>query len=201
MSTKLSQEQKTIQRQIATQQTIRLMQLVELPYASLEQEILKEVDENPALEAYHEDDDERMESSEVSSSEYDENGDPLDLSQSRLSDEDIFKEEYYRDADLDDYHSAIDGLMEVYENGNLPKRIALENKLKDLQGKTIVLIVPDHADKEHIGQHWRDFIRKSALSIELSVSTVSEYLGNILPPGIQRNYCTRCLFFHDCYFR
>lgn len=104
MPTKLSQEQKTVQRQIATQQTIRLMQLVELPYASLEQEIQKEVDENPALEAYLDDVDERVDALEENPSpEYDENGDPLDLSQQQLSDEEIFKEDYYRDDDLDDY--------------------------------------------------------------------------------------------------
>ena len=106
MPTNLTQEQKTVQRQIATQQTIRLMQLVELPYASLEQEIQKEVDENPALEAYHDDADDRMDvQEEVDAAEYDENGDPLDLSQNRLSDDDIFKEDYYRDDDLDDYPS------------------------------------------------------------------------------------------------
>lgn len=105
MPTNLTQEQKTIQRQIATQQTIRLMQLVELPYASLEQEIQKEVDENPALEAYHEGEDDHIENQEDLAAEYDENGDPLDLSQSQLSDEDIFKEDYYRDDDLDDYPS------------------------------------------------------------------------------------------------
>ena len=44
MSQSLTQEQKAIQRQIATQQTIRLMQLVELPYISLEQEIHREVE-------------------------------------------------------------------------------------------------------------------------------------------------------------
>ena len=104
MSTKLSQQQKTVQRQIATQQTIRLMQLVELPYASLEQEIQKEVDENPALEAYFDDVDERVDALEENPSpEYDENGDPLDLSQQQLSEEEIFKEDYYRDDDLDDY--------------------------------------------------------------------------------------------------
>ena len=104
MPTKLSQEQKTVQRQIATQQTIRLMQLVELPYASLEQEIQKEVDENPALESYIDDVDERVDALEENPSpEYDENGDPLDLSQQQLSDEEIFKEDYYRDDDMDDY--------------------------------------------------------------------------------------------------
>ncbi len=103
MSSSLTQEQKAVQRQIATQQTIRLMQLVELPYASLEQEILKEVDENPALETFQEED--TMEESfadDTNAAEYDENGDPLDLSESSLSDDDIFKEDYYRDDDLED---------------------------------------------------------------------------------------------------
>ena len=106
MPTKLTQQQKTVQRQIATQQTIRLMQLVELPYASLEQEIQKEVDENPALESYREDADDHADAFEdAPTSEYDENGDPLDLSQGQLPEEEIFKEDYYRDDDLDDYPS------------------------------------------------------------------------------------------------
>ena len=106
MPTKLSQEQKAVQRQIATQQTIRLMQLVELPYNSLEQEILKEVDENPALEAYRDDDDPNVEPMEEGDMpEYDENGDPLELSNEPLSEDEIFKEDYYRDDDLDDYPS------------------------------------------------------------------------------------------------
>lgn len=167
MSTKLSQEQKTIQRQIATQQTIRLMQLVELPYASLEQEILKEVDENPALEAYHEDDDERMESSEVSSSEYDENGDPLDLSQSRLSDEDIFKEEYYRDADLDDY----------------PSERELENRIQRINAPEL----PDMSDRVGVfhyslQEQWQ--LQLGEMNMTERQSTIAHYLvGNLDDDG------------------
>ncbi len=82
MSQSLTQEQKAIQRQIATQQTIRLMQLVELPYISLEQEIHREVDENPALEVYSDDVDDRHQDREDDYSdpaEYDDNGNPLEL--------------------------------------------------------------------------------------------------------------------------
>ena len=94
MPTNLSQEQKAVQRQIATQQTIRLMQLVELPYNSLEQEILKEVDENPALEAYRDDEDPNVEPVEEGDMpEYDENGDPLELTNEPLSEDEIFKED------------------------------------------------------------------------------------------------------------
>jgi len=106
MSQSLNQEQKAIQRQIATQQTIRLMQLVELPYASLEQEIRREVDENPALETYTDDnDDRRMDSAEEypDTAEYDENGNPLELSGDHMPDEEMFKDDYYRDDD--DYPS------------------------------------------------------------------------------------------------
>lgn len=106
MSTILTQEQKAVQRQIATQQTIRLMQLVELPYTSLEQEILKEVDENPALETYSDDEDERRDVMEESSpAEFDDNGDPLELSDKPLPEDEIFKEDYYRDDDIEDYPS------------------------------------------------------------------------------------------------
>lgn len=106
MSTILTQEQKAVQRQIATQQTIRLMQLVELPYTSLEQEILKEVDENPALEAYSDEEDEHRDVAEDNApSEFDENGDPLELSDKLLPEDEIFKEDYYRDDDIDDYPS------------------------------------------------------------------------------------------------
>ena len=106
MSQSLTQEQKAIQRQIATQQTIRLMQLVELPYISLEQEIHREVDENPALEVYSDDVDERHQDREDDYSdpaEYDDNGNPLELSGDQLPDDEIFKEDYYRDDDMDDY--------------------------------------------------------------------------------------------------
>ena len=108
MSQSLKQEQKALQRQIATQQTIRLMQLVELPYVSLEQEIRREVDENPALETYSEEGDDRSQDREEESSdsaEYDDNGNPLELSGEQLPEDEIFKEEYYRDDDVDDFPS------------------------------------------------------------------------------------------------
>ena len=106
MATSLSQEQKQVQRQIATQQTIRLMQLVELPYTSLEQEIRKEVDENPALEVFNDEEEERTANvEETPLPEYDESGVPLELSDKPLPEDEIFKEDYYRDDDMDDYPS------------------------------------------------------------------------------------------------
>ena len=84
--------------------TLQLMHLVELPYASLEQEIRNAVDENPALEIY--DDDSVAESEpreDTPREEYDDNGDPFELSNEQLPDDEIFKEDYYRDnEDYDD---------------------------------------------------------------------------------------------------
>jgi RNA polymerase sigma-54 factor len=101
---KILLEQKNVQRQVGLPLTLQLMHLVELPYASLEQEIRNAVDENPALEIYDDDsvaDTETRE--EVPREEYDDNGDPLELSNEQLPEEEIFKEDYYRDnEDYDD---------------------------------------------------------------------------------------------------
>ena len=130
MSQSLNQEQKAVQRQIATQQTIRLMQLVELPYTSLEQEILKEVDENPALEAYRDDEeDRRTDAADEPISEYDENGDPLELSDGPLPEDEIFKDDYYRYDDVDDYPSE----REI-ENRILRSNAPDEQDTRDHQG-------------------------------------------------------------------
>lgn len=82
---------------------------------------------------------------------------------------------------LEDYQSAIDGLMRFYENANLPKRSVLEGKLQELQGKSVILIVPEHSDKEHIDRYWHAFLKQEALNVELNVLTPSEYLSGILP--------------------
>lgn len=95
----LSLEQKNVQRQVGLPLTLQLMRLVEMPYASLEQEIRNAVDDNPALEIY---DDEAVTPENADESfheEYDDNGDPLELSNEQLPEEEIFKEDYYRDSD------------------------------------------------------------------------------------------------------
>ncbi len=99
----LSLEQKNVQRQIGLPLTLQLMHLVELPYSSLEQEIRNTVDDNPALEIY--DDNEPLvdNSDDFSQEEYDDNGIPQELSDVQLPDDEIFKEDYYRDnEDFDD---------------------------------------------------------------------------------------------------
>lgn len=103
MPFKQTQQLKTEQKQIATQQTIRLMQLVEMPNISLEQEILKEVDENPVLEIVNDNaEDEFVQPEENPMPEYDENGVPFEVSEP-LSNDEIFNEDYYNEEEMDDY--------------------------------------------------------------------------------------------------
>lgn len=93
--------------------TVQLMHLVELPYASLEQEVRNAVEDNPALEIYDDDAAEQETHEEVSREEYDANGDPLELSNDQLPEDEIFKEDYYRDSD--DYDDGFtDAQLENY---------------------------------------------------------------------------------------
>ena len=108
-SNKLSLEQKNVQRQVGLPLTLQLMHLVEMPYASLEQEIRNTVDENPALEIYDDNSGEVDSHDEPLQEEYDANGDPLELSNEQLPEDEIFKEDYYRDND--DYDDGFSDLQ------------------------------------------------------------------------------------------
>ena len=106
---KISLEQKNVQRQVGLPLTLQLMHLVELPYASLEQEIRNTVDDNPALEIYDDNASDAENQVETVPEEYDDNGDPLELSNDQLPEEEIFKEDYYRDND--DYDDGFSDLQ------------------------------------------------------------------------------------------
>lgn len=106
---KITLEQKNVQRQVGLPLTLQLMRLVEMPYASLEQEIRNAVDENPALEIYDENAGETENHEDFASEEYDANGDPLELSNEQLPEDEIFKEDYYRDND--DYDDGFSDLQ------------------------------------------------------------------------------------------
>lgn len=110
---KIGLEQKNVQRQVGLPLTVQLMHLVELPYASLEQEVRNAVEDNPALEIYDDEVAEPETHEEVSREEYDVNGDPLELSNEQLPEDEIFKEDYYRDSD--DYDDGFsDAQLENY---------------------------------------------------------------------------------------
>lgn len=121
----LSLEQKNVQRQVGLPLTLQLMHLVELPYASLEQEIRNAVDENPALEIYDDNEEDAVMDAreDYPQEEYDSNGDPLELSNTELPDDEIFKEDYYRDSD--DYD-------EGFSDYELENRIANINAPEEL---------------------------------------------------------------------
>lgn len=105
----ISLEQKNVQRQVGLPLTLQLMHLVELPYSSLEQEIRNTVDDNPALEIYDDNEPEIENNDDYTQDEYDDNGIPHELSNEQLPEDEIFKEDYYRDND--DYDDDISDLQ------------------------------------------------------------------------------------------
>ena len=73
--------QKQSLRQIISQQTIQLMKLIELSNNGLEEEIMKELEENPALEVDHDEDQYEIDDSVPLDDEYD-NPEDTDFDQS-----------------------------------------------------------------------------------------------------------------------
>ncbi len=89
----LNQAQNLKQQQITSQQTVQLMRLVEMSNLDLEQEIIKTVDENPALELDQEriDDENSIHQVDENFDENDDqNGDPFD---SEFFDKDEFEDD------------------------------------------------------------------------------------------------------------
>ncbi len=138
---KFTLEQKNVQRQVGLPLTLQLMHLVEMPYASLEQEIRNTVDENPALEIYDDNASEADIHEEMPREEYDANGDPLELSNEQLPDDEIFKEDYYRDNDdyddgftdlqLENYISKLNAPDEAPSN---PKSDVYYESMREMAG-------------------------------------------------------------------
>ena len=96
----LGQEQQLAQKQIASQQTVQLMRMIELSNMGLEEEIRKAVDDNPALEIdhdYHEDDNPNGTSQEGS-----EEQDDIAREIDRTHDEDPFDNDFFSDDEKDD---------------------------------------------------------------------------------------------------
>ncbi|MBP5649672.1 MAG: RNA polymerase factor sigma-54 [Bacteroidales bacterium] len=103
----LGQEQQLAQKQIASQQTVQLMRMIELSNMGLEEEIRKAVDENPALEIDH-DDNNIDELYNLAESETSEDNDDMARELDRNHNEDpfdndFFSEEEKEDNDISDY--------------------------------------------------------------------------------------------------
>lgn len=101
----LHQKQKL--KQVISQQTIQLMRLIELSNNSLEQEILKEVEENPALEIDHDDD--LFNETEKQTGDLDNPKEEKNLEDEELNVDSMFDEqnieEYYMSDNYDSYSS------------------------------------------------------------------------------------------------
>lgn len=96
----LGQEQRLAQKQIASQQTVQLMKMIELSNMGLEEEIRKAVDDNPALEIDHDD----QEEDQYNSASAGENEEQDDLAREidRTHDEDPFDNDFFADDEKED---------------------------------------------------------------------------------------------------
>lgn len=162
----LTLEQKNVQRQVGLPLTLQLMHLVELPYTSLEQEIRNAVDDNPALEIYDDEtplnDTENNE--EFQQEEYDDNGVPRELDNSQLPDDEIFKEDYYRDND--DYDDDYSDLQ-------------LENRISRLNAPEETKTNPKgDIFYESIHESWK--IQLDEMDIPEKMQPIAEYLVGTL---------------------
>ena len=96
----LGQEQQLAQKQIASQQTVQLMKMIELSNLGLEEEIRKAVDDNPALEIDHDEHEEENYNS-VSPNENEEQDD-IARELDRNHDEDPFDNDFFADDEKED---------------------------------------------------------------------------------------------------
>lgn len=113
----LHQKQKL--KQVISQQTIQLMRLIELSNNSLEQEILKEVEENPALEIDRDEDifnETEKQSGDIESVKEEKNLEDEELSVDSMFDEQNI-EDYYLSDNYDSYSSdESDFLLDTSKN-------------------------------------------------------------------------------------
>lgn len=97
----LGQEQQLAQKQIASQQTVQLMKMIELSNMGLEEEIRKAVDDNPALEIDH-DDYEEDGYNHAANDKEEEQQDDIARELDRNHDEDPFDSDFFSDEEKDE---------------------------------------------------------------------------------------------------
>lgn len=160
------QEQQQMQKQIASQQTVQLMRLVEMDNASIEQEIRKAVDENPALDIESDD------SNEDFSSSHDANdSDTFDEENEReidqTHDEDPFDNEFYAEDEKEEIAE-----YRLYVNNTSPDDVTRER-----------IVVVDHSLQEQLIQQLGE------MNISEKEHEICEYIiGNLDDNGyLQRN--------------
>lgn len=96
----LGQQQQLAQKQITSQQTVQLMKMIELSNVALEEEILKTVDENPALDIKYDDiEDDFTNHTENSDND---NADDIAIEVDRNNNEDPFDNDFFGNDEKDD---------------------------------------------------------------------------------------------------
>ena len=94
------QEQQLAQKQIASQQTVQLMKMIELSNMGLEEEIRKAVDDNPALEIDHSEHEDDLYNMPANGDN--EDNDDIARELDRTHDEDPFDNEFFSEEEKDE---------------------------------------------------------------------------------------------------
>lgn len=206
----IGQEQQLAQKQIASQQTVQLMRMVEMDNASIEQEIRKAADENPALEIDRsdEEDNEMMGHDHA----YNDNEDHTqEIDQTRS--EDPFDNEFYADDEREDIaeyrlysnnHSADDVTRErvIVVDQSLQEQLMQqlgELDISDRDYEICEYIIGNLDDNGYLQRDSQALANELLFSYNISISTekLEGYIVNIIqeldPAGIGARSLQECL--------
>lgn len=194
-------QQKLLQK--LSPQQIQLMKLLQVPVASLEQRIKEEIQENPALEEGHDQDEEHetQEEEEASTSEDDE-----ELGE---REDDISIDEYLTDDEIPDYKTSVNNTSPDEQRREMP--LSVQGNFQDLLLSQLYQLELDDRQYQIAGQLIGSidddgYLRRDLNSIvddlafSQNITTTIEELDQVLksiqtldPPGIGARDLQECL--------
>lgn len=209
----LGQEQQLAQKQIASQQTVQLMRMIELSNMGLEEEIHKAVDENPALEIDHDDNIDDM-YNPAENENVEENDDiAREVDRPREEDpfdNDFFSEEEKEDNDIPDYRlsannrSADDESRErtiVFDHSlqELLIRQLGEMNMNDREYDICEYIVGNLDDDGYLQRENQAMVNELLFSYNIECSTeelehiIVDYIQELEPYGVGARNLRECM--------
>ena len=209
----LGQEQQLAQKQIASQQTVQLMKMIELSNMGLEEEIRKAVDDNPALEINHDDnvDDLYNPAENENVEDNDDVARELDLTHDEDPfDSDFFSEEEKEDNDIPDYrlyannHSADDETRErtiIFDNSlqeQLLRQIG-EMNMSEREYEICEYIIGNLDDDGYLQRDNQAMVNELLFSYNLSCTPeelehiIVDYIQELEPYGVGARNLRECM--------
>jgi RNA polymerase sigma-54 factor len=196
------------QLQKLSPQQIQLMKLLQVPTAQLEDRIKEELEENPALEAGHEDDKDEFEMKE---DEFDNPDDEFDKDGSEDEYDNIDISEYVQDGDdeIADYKMRDDNYPEQDENKTIPHKVEtgfnelmLEQlgqlNLSEQQRKVAEQIIGNLDDDGYLRREFSAMVddlafRQNIQTTEDEIAALVLQIQQFDPPGVCARDLQECL--------